>query len=223
VFKMKAIVLIILLFQSCIVYAHDESQFEFIGFSYDNRYCAFEIYGYGDPSPGAYSNIYIINVQKNEYVTDPIITESGYSDLQLWKTRSDNYSKANEKLMLYEIDSYNKGEMLFYNIRKDQPVVEQEFLIQKNKYSLQLEMHLFNNDFDMKVAIFDLELYKGIQKVLLQNDKKLPLSRKNANSYRIVTAYYSVGSIAVIIEYEEYGFEGMNKRQMIVTARLEKR
>ena len=69
----------------------------------------------------------------------------------------------------------------------------------------------------MPVAMFDLELYYGSQKLLLQNDNKLPASRSKANTYRIICAYYYHGALAVVIEYDEYGFEGMNRRQMIVT------
>jgi predicted secreted protein len=60
------------LFLPAKIYAGDYAALNFIGFSKDGKYLAFEEYGTHDGSGFPYATIYFINVEKNSYAAAPV-------------------------------------------------------------------------------------------------------------------------------------------------------
>lgn len=215
--KKTVIISLMILLTVPILSAHDNSEFDFLGFSEDGKYCAFEVYGEGDLSPSSFSYIYLVNVEKNLYAENPfIIIQDDPGIPGLWQTREMNLQKALPVLKKYGINTSCKGTLVFFNPRINGPVTSQNWSIFDDAYLLELQEIPLNEFYKM----FELDLYYGGEKRVLQKDTALLSNRDTAAGYHLLCAWYYYGSIAVIIEYLEDGFEGYNRRQMIVTGKI---
>ena len=215
--------------------AGDHPILDFHGFSYEGDYCAFELFGYEDGTGDPFSEIYIINVDKNSYQTRPIVTFDYDYDkdehFRLLSARMDNLRKAAPFFTRYGIDTTEKGLLLFRypDYYEDKTVMDRidffrsTFLLNNKRYTLTLTeidtgegaiYHYGNN------KMFQLVLSDGERKIILQNDKKLPERRKEAKAYRLDCAYYYNGRIVVFIEYEIPGFEENSTPKMAVTGKI---
>jgi len=227
------LLLALFLFINVPSFAHDSSRFEFHGFSGDLEYCAFEVYGeaeYGEPC-GPYSRIYIIDVDKNIYAMKPIILNSNDYEADILDVRLNNFKKAYPFFKKYHINQNSKGTLLFYNPRNDgpiRPIIKANdytcsFAIEAETYTLKLiERDPIPNNSAYeheKEKLLELQLINNQTKKvsILQKDTFLPEILKQTVKYRLLSAYYLYGKIAVFLEYEQLGYEGNNRRQMIVT------
>jgi predicted secreted protein len=196
-------------------FAGDISKYEFMGFSKDLRYCAFETYGIQDGSGFPYSEIYIINVDKNAYQTKPY-QYCNDEDTNIDKTRKVVLKMAVPFLKKYGIEKSQQGTLLF---NKPKNLQSCNFKIKNKKCSLKLlERELDDPTTDFVIEkIFELQLIVDGKMTILQKDSKLPESRGCPYKYRLLSAYYHTNKIAVFVEYDDYGFEGPNVRQLLVT------
>ena len=87
-------------------------------------------------------------------------------------------------------------------------------------FDITYELILNELPYKEDLKLLELLIKSNDREIILQKDKVLPPNRKYTNGYRILCGYYYYGRIAVIIEYEEYIFEGNNRRQMLVTGIL---
>lgn len=200
---------------SKLVFAGDISKYDFIGFSKDLKYCAFEIYGTQDGSGFPYSEIFIINVDKNAYQTKPI-QYCNTDDTDINKTRKIVFDMAIPFLKKYGIENAQQGTLLFSKPKNPHSC---NFKVRNKKCSLKLlekELDDPTTDF-VNEKIFELQLIVDGKTKILQKDSKLPGSRGCPYKYRLLSAYYNTNKIAVFIEYDDYGFEGPNVRQLLVT------
>lgn len=213
----KVIFILFLIICPLTLFSHDNSHFEFYGFSSDLKYCAFERYGTEDGRGYNYSTFYIIDVDKNEYAYFPIKLIEDDSLLNIRVKNLNNVKPIFEKL---EISSNLKGTLVFYNIRIDEKKKNQDFTIFEDLYKLELIEKSGHESKKDDSKMFKLTISKDGQETVLQDDTSLPENRESAEGYRLVCAYYCYGKIAVFIEYEKYGFEGFDRRQMLVTGVL---
>lgn len=204
---------------SNLIFAGDVSQCEFKGFSKDLKYCAFETYGIQDGSGFPYCEIYIINVDRNAYQIKPF-EYCNYDNNDLVKTRKVVMDMSMPFFEKYGVDDSQKGVLIFNNPKDSYSC---NFQVGNKKCSLKLlekELDDPTTDF-VREKIFELQLTVDGKTTILQRDSKLPESRGCPYKYRLLSAYYHTNKIAVFVEYEDYGFEGPNLRQLLVTDRID--
>lgn len=219
--RLMVLVMVAVLFIPQLGVSAGKSNYQFYGFSKDSKYCAFETYGYHDGSGFPYSNIYFIDTAKNKYATKPIRlcdSKGTYADVK--KVREANLKKASKYFTKYNIKKNDMGKLIFTNSKDKHNV---SFKIGSKQYKLNLtEKNLDNKETTfINEKGFELRLStpnKGLK--VLQKDSYLPKSRAEAMGYNILSAYYKGNKLVVFLEYEEYGFEGSDFSQMIVTGTL---
>ncbi len=208
-------------------YAHSNSEYEFHGFSEGQKYCMFETYGADSYENKTFYKIQIIDVDANQDAIQPAIltfddTDESQSRNQLI-TRQKNMANATSYFQKYDFDSFYKGTLLFTNPRYGDyihPAIKPDydnntFIIEKELYTLKLSQAKVNpadTDYYSQKK-FTLKIVTKNKTMLLAGNKIFP----RAFNYRLVSAYYCYGKIAVIIEYDTLGFEGADRKQGIIT------
>lgn len=213
--------------------AGDYSTLNFVGFSKDGKYLAFEEYGTQDGSGFPYSDFYFVDVKKNSYVGKPysLMVESE------WATEAATRKKARlavaKRLRALEIVPGNTGKHTVSRLITD--LAETDALKfaeeigsfwHKGDYTLTLKKtEIKTKDcevFEMPNYIFDLTLKdnEGDKIFTLQKDETLPKSRGCAMDYRVQEIFMYEGRIAVFISVFMPGFEGQDMRFMVVTGEL---
>lgn len=220
------IFLVISILATIPAYAHTNSEYEFYGFSENQKYCIFEIYGEYEAGPALYSEIHIVEVDANKDVIKPLSIEKEYDKIKpptIFEIRKENMGNVIPYIKKYDFDSFYKGTLLFTNPRygnyihpKIKPDYENSTFIMGNEtYSIKLSQRKTDQkDTDYYAQKeFDLKVITKNKTIILTEHKTMP----TAFNYRIVSAYYCYGKIAVIIEYDAVGFEGADRLQTIVT------
>ena len=234
--KIKAFLLMLLtaLFYTTMIHAADRPAMDFYGFSAKGDYCAFELYGVQDGSGFPYSKIYIIDVDNDKYATKPIITVIEEDPDDLLEARRRNMAKAIPALRRFGIDTAVKGTHLFsypdfdqYRPNRNQVDYNAKTVfIEDKQYTIQLtekdtgKVDPFGFEGTIKMMKLALVEVGSDRELLLQNDTELPKSREMTKKYRLSSAYYYNGRIAVFVEYERPGFEGNDQIKMVVTGRI---
>lgn len=229
--------------------AGDFADLNFIGFSKDGRYLAFEEYGSFDGVGGDYSNTYYIDTAKNSYALPPTLIDESFI------TPAEERQKKilNKKLALVRaknlrrlgIIANNTGELLVAHLRTDWSAgafteargatpeivrftdnVAAYSRDDSKYYELTLKPGAVNTERCSDEALkFDLTLAdltgdKPIPLQILQSDKTIPESRFCPFGYRIERVYFYDDKIAVFLNYFSYGFEGPDLRYLVVTGKL---
>lgn len=222
------------------VFAGDYANLNFIGFSTDGKYLAFEEYGVTDGLGAPYSNYYLINVEKNSYAAPPVkkTTEKDTVSQDAIRQTAKTASAAN--LKKFKIIAGNTGKMLVarlltdLNIEKIEPgdggknqIVKFTDYRDSSYFEKEYELSLKTSEVKLKacdysdqaVLKFDLTLKDvkaGTSKVL-QKDDNLHESRNCPLAYSIQNVYVYEKRIAVFLNTYTTGFEGPDMRFMTVT------
>jgi predicted secreted protein len=110
------------------IFAGDYATLNFIGFSNDGKYLAFEEYGTHDGSGFPYANIYFINVEKNSYAAAPVKKRFDDSSMKVFDEskipgedvmRSQAKKAAAANLKKFKIVQGNTGEMVVARLLTD--------------------------------------------------------------------------------------------------------
>ena len=224
------------------VYAGDLSTLNFIGFSNDGRYLAFEEYGTQDGSGYPFATIHIIDTAKNAYAS-PKIDVMVEDEMGAETTaRSRVAVKAAKKLKQFRIVRGNTGRLILSH-----PLTDLTFEGEAGKkadtlvkFSEEVTPYHREGDYELLLTpvkvtpkdctdygydIFMLELKltnnvgEGTSK-FLQKDTSLPASRGCVMSYRIQDIYIYKGIIAVFMSFDTPGFEGPDTRFMATAGKL---
>lgn len=230
------------------VFAGDFATLNFIGFSEDGKYLAFEEYGTQDGSGFLYSNYYFIETAKNSYAAAPI------------KKMIDNFDEANPpgedavrlqakkaaaaNLKKFKIVTGNTGVLLAarmptdidagkldpYDETKNQTIkfYDEEYEgYGGDVFELRLTTSKVNlkrcEDYNFEATLkFELSLSnsRDDKTKILQKDKDLPESRGCPHTYSLQSVYTYKNRIAVFMNIYTYGFEGPDMRFMVVTGSL---
>ena len=224
------------------VYAGDLSTLNFIGFSNDGRYLAFEEYGLQDGSGYPFATIHIIDTTKNAYAAariDVMVEDEMGAEST---ARSRVAVKASKKLKQFRIVRGNTGRLVLSH-----PLTDLTFEGEAGKkadtlvkFSEEVTPYHREGDYELLLTpikvtpkdctdygydIFMLELKltnnagEGTSK-FLQKDVSLPASRGCVMSYRIQDVYIYKGTIAVFISFDTPGFEGPDTRFMVTAGKL---
>lgn len=221
--------------------AGDFAYLNFIGFSKDGRYLAFEEYGIQDGSGYPYSNIYFIDTDKNAYAAPSVRVrvedESGAEST----ARKRSAGRAAANLKRFGIARGNTGRTVVSHQMTDftygdgsgtdtglvaRFAEEMWSMHRQGDYELELKpIKVTKKDCDYaEQDVFMLELkltdHQDDESKFLQKDATLPADRGCAQSYRLQDVHLYKGRIAVFINVFTPGFEGPDMRFMVVTGVL---
>ncbi len=224
----------------------DIPHLDVIGFSPDGRYFAFEQYGFNEGQGVPYSNMYFVDVERNAYVTKPIIHEAKNddpkADIETLQARVRNRNRIFSQNIFEDLKLHYPlpGQRVIHHPVTDLGVKNNQVSftpdipfggLSYDKYDLDLSFKQIDEGKNLschgmgKPKIFKLTLtHSGGQQQVLQEDKRLPPSRGCPLNYRIQDVYwYSYQKhnyIAVFINVISAGFEGEDMRYLVVTAEV---
>lgn len=203
------------------VRASDSSYPVVIGFSRDGAFFAFERAGTHDGTGFPFSEIFILNVCKNEYAIKPIRFDNEAKSATEQNTSAYNLKQAKTFLDQFGIVKGNSGTKTFSTSAGGERSIEFRYRDEKMKIIL-VETVTTGEDCmaDLEVRKMTLSLsYKGTIQIL-QNDKRVPKSRACPFSYVIREVYCYEHAIVTLVDYQSPGFEGPDLRQLAVTGCL---
>ena len=219
--------------------ANDQALIDFVGYSNDFRYFAFEEYGVADGSGFPYANRYYIDTAADTFLKGtPIRVRLEDENASLDAARLQARQKGEAIIAQAELAA-NRGITAGFN-----PVTElsaDPFRMVVNPRPIfspvdpPLEFRLDEigmNDTESCLSqgeingfrLLRIEARDGGLTHLLHEDKSIPKSRGCPNGYRIgavqTFSMDSLSAYAVLIAVRQYGFEGPDFRWIAVTGRL---
>jgi predicted secreted protein len=227
------------------VFAGDYANLNFIGFSTDGKYLAFEEYGISDGAGFPYSNIYFINVEKNSYAAPPVLktvkepinenaipTENAIrlaakkaaaANLKKFKIVQGNAGKMVVARLLTDLNVGSVGQnnesnnqVIEFTDYRDSSYYEREYALLLKTSEIKTKNCEYSSDAVLKLDL-TLKDTKAETEKILQSDKTLPESRGCPLAYSIQNVYVYQDRIAVFVNIYMMGFEGPDMRFMTVT------
>jgi predicted secreted protein len=245
ILRNTSLVLVFLCAFATVASAGDFATLNFIGFSKDGRYLAFEEYGVQDGSGFPYSNIYIVDVVKNIFAAKSVTVRIDNETATERLARSRARLGAASALKRFRIVAGNTGKLVvsrmltdvavnhFYS---DKPEGEQKInfaeiigsMYRGGDYDLILKQvptktkECAYADEDHTMHMLDVSVYDRERKrtVTLQKDSSLPPSRGCPFGYAIQYVYFYEDHLAVFLNTYHMGFEGPDMRYMVVTGKI---
>jgi predicted secreted protein len=238
---MRKLIICLWLFTSvATVWAEDTATLNFLGFSKNGKYLAFQQYGVTDGKGAAYAMLYFIDVVGNNYQEKPIETIEDYKSGSPAGTaaqdtvRQLNLDQGKAQLKDLGIEGENFGTKVISHQIYDIDINSHatHFTLERQgkvKYEVSLEEHATKPEMDCNAAPtdvvgFTLNFKRGedTKPKILQHDNKVPKSRGCPVGYHIQDIYvYKNKYLAVFIHVYTPGFEGKNTRYLVVTGVLE--
>ncbi len=217
------------------LWAGDASKLKVIGFSQDGKYLAFEVYGVQDGSGMPYCEVYLVDVEKNDFVGRPVKLsghEGDGDDLALNTVREQVRGQVESRIAELEISGEFQGELVVHNPIADlsddgchvrfssHPVTYNE--PEAHVYEVFLEQEATGDTcYYFPAQIFTLNLKHQGRIKTLQKDARLPKSRGCVYKYRIERVICFQNKIVVFLNSYRPGFEGPEVRHLVVTGTLD--
>ena len=220
--------------------AGDYATLNFIGFSKDGRYLAFEEYGTQDGSGFPYSNIYFLDVVKNSFAAPQINVRLENETASEQQARSRAKLRAAASLRRLKIVNGNTGTMIISRAHND--IAVNNFLSSEPDKTETINFaeiigSMYRaGDYDLILKpipdkskeceytyqpafMFELTLKDKTdgRTVVLQKDAKTPSSRSCPIDYAMQYAYLYENYIVVFVATYSIGFEGPDLRYLAVT------
>jgi predicted secreted protein len=232
---------LILLLMSVSLLAGDYADLNFVGFSRDGNFLAFEEYGVQDGSGFPYSNFYFVNIEKNSFAAPPVSARIDKEMATEIMARNKAQLIAANKLRELKIIKGNTGKHVVSHLMNDLTFDEDSgagasgvvrfaaeigSMYRKGFYELSLKPLLTKTKdceaFEQKTFRFELSLKDKENNTtkFLQKDAELPKSRGCALGYRIQDIYLYENNIAVFLNVFKLGFEGPDMRFIVVSGKL---
>ena len=217
--------------------AGDRAIFNFLGYSQDLKYAAFEEFGEYDGAGGVYSTIYIVNLADDSWVTgSPYTLDAGGDGADtppISEIRMKVRSLAEAKLKELKIDvpaetlyllGDGMGNDKGYQVTFSTPNCCGPGQTQDDSFSLVLGLTGVKStecpDDMYSLVGFTLALFDETGKHMLhEDDKTIPKSRGCTLDYRIyavLAPFEEFGPRIAVIETYPTGFEGPDRRFMLV-------
>jgi len=236
---MKKVIFFCILAFSTVTWAGDSTTLNFIGFSHNGKYLAFQQHGVTDGEGVAFAKTYFINVKNNQYAIRPIETIEEYDeepsgDGAAPTIKRLNILQAKPKLAQLGIIEKNNGQHVIRHPTSDIGTDPHKvrFVIDptlpmplQTTYTLELtetaaaaDCFGMGGSHKMELSLLNESTKKEI---ILQKDRKIPTSRGCPLSYRVQDVYVYDKYIAVFLNMYTLGFEGKNMRYLVVTGLLE--
>jgi predicted secreted protein len=220
--------------------AGDFATLNFIGFSTDGKYLAFEEHGVQDGSGFPYSQIYFVDVLKNSYAAPPVTVRIDKETASERLARSRAKLGAGAALRRLRIIEGNTGTLVVARLLTDPKAYRDSkddgqtinfaeimgSLYRRGDYDLVLKSSEvkgvkdcdYNDDPIRKLELVLRDNEADTTKVL-QKDANLPASRGCPLSYRMQYVYIYGDNVAVFLNTYHMGFEGPDMRYMVVTGK----
>lgn len=212
-------------------YASDIAQLSIVGFSKNAKFFAFEQFGSHESSNENYADLFILEVEKNDFAIKPFQQTSAQKSVN--ELRELNKTKAKLKLKELQLLKPEMGNHLLSRPLTDLSgsPYQVEFSLQPTLAGSSSDIYLLNLEtkettqecFGLgKAKIFTLTL-KGKndnQIQTLQKDTQLPASRGCPLDYRLAEIVSYQDKIVVFINMFFAGSEGHNMRYLAVTAHI---
>jgi predicted secreted protein len=205
--------------------AGDAANLEFIGFSKDGRYLAFEQFGMTDGIGYPYAKIQIVDVTKNTVLaqSEKMLEIENSSTAQ---ARAAIKNTMQSLLNRYKIIRGNQGK--FIGIAPSAPNIggqRSEFIYAGRTHTVELNSTFEKQDAkicpDEIASRLELTLTTAGKTRILQKDGlTLPKTRACALSYEMRSAHLLGNNLAVFVAVQTPGFEGADVRFMVITTRL---
>ncbi len=216
-------------------WAGDRAGIDFIGFSEDGGFFAFEEFGIQDGSGFAYANLYVIDTAKDAWVKDtPVRIRVDDETITLGEVRQRAQQQAKPVLDRLGIDGAvevlalngdgaldsNPGELSFGlpGYGRDEP---------RGDYRLSLASHIVTSPlpcadwFSMPPMGYQLTLSEGENARLVHDEDSIPESRGCAQEYRLYAVLQpfwaqQIDKAVAIVAVYPGGFEGPDRRFIAV-------
>ncbi len=220
----------------------DFSTLNFIGFSKDGRFLAFEEYGVADGSGFPYSSFYFIDVEKNFYAAPAVHVRIERETATEQQARSRAKLNAAANLRKFRIVDRNIGKLVVTRLLTDVSVnhfFKDADDTQTINFAELIASMYRDGDYDLilkpvsvktkECDIFDQPIYKfdltlrdnnAEKTIVLQRDSALPASRSCPLHYAIQYVYLYESYIVVFLNSYSTGFEGPDMRYLAVTGRF---
>jgi predicted secreted protein len=224
--------------------AGDFATLNFIGFSKDGRYLAFEEHGVQDGSGFPYSSIYFIDVEKNAYANAPVTVRIDKETATEAQARARAKLGARQAMIRLKIVQGNTGSLVVARLHTDLTLsdagVDKKDGKQSVKFAEIIGSMYKQGDYDLVLRSSEVKKTKeceysdfAIQKlelslkdndanktVVLQKDATVPPSRGCPYEYAIQYVYLYDNRIVVFLNTYNVGFEGRDMRYLAVTGRF---
>lgn len=217
------------------VLAGDRALIDFIGFSPDAKYFAFEEFGIQDGSGFAYSNIYVIDLESDTWLPGtPIRPQAETEEKPLLQLRSETNNQALQIIADKEISVPADIAVLIgdgavdadaHSIAFGLPGYERGTVREERQLTLETFPLKPSQDcslwFDTPTKGFALTIAAGATKTVVHRDETLPKSRGCAFDYRLYAVVVpGLGApqergVAIVSVYPG-GFEGPDRRFLAV-------
>ena len=225
--------------------AGDFATLNFIGFSKDGRYRAYEEYGTQDGSGFPYAGIYFVDVEKNSYAAKSVNVRLENESATEAQARARARRNAAPTIRKFRIVDRNVGKLVVSRLLTDvsanhfygeNPSGEQVInfaevvgsMYRSGDWDLTMKSipvkpkgcEYAQEDhqiFMLDVSLYDRERQKT---TTLQKDTSLPTGRSCPINYAIQHVYLYESYIAVFINTYYVGFEGPDMRYMVVTGKF---
>jgi predicted secreted protein len=238
---MKNFILLLLLTLSTSAWSGDATTLNFIGFSKEGDYLAFQQYGITEGEGVGHATTYFVDVKGNKYAAK--LTESRKEDAKtetIAELSQANLEQAKPELEKLGIIKDNVGTQVVTRLFSDVGAnpKKAEFALGMTSLAsiippqktfvltLQTENAKAESDCsnlgETKNLTLKLENTNAKKSKTLQEDKDIPKSRGCPLDYRIQDVYvYNEKYIAVFINIFSHGFGGQNMRYLVVTGTIE--
>jgi predicted secreted protein len=240
---MTVIKLALALFLLCIpTLAGDYAKLNFIGFSTNGKYLAFEEYGVQDGSGFPYSSFYIVNVDTNSFAVKPFETRLENENATQAQARAKAKLAAAAALKKFGIANGNTGSLVVSRLFTDLSVrdlTNSEAKTSKINFAEWVDSMYTEGNYDLTLDLVEektkaceheeLPVYrialtlkdnKSDWTNVLQKDASLPKSRGCPTRYEIQYVYLYKQNIAVFMNYYNTGFEGPDLRYIVATGKF---
>ncbi len=217
--------------------AGDRALLHPIGFSPDGRYFAFEEFGVQDGSGFAYSNIYIIDLPADAWVSGTPIRMKGDDaewDRPLAEIRAEAHEQADPQLSALEI--VQPAEILVLlgdGVRDDGKTMGFSYpgwgppgTTEGDEFALQLSTFPIDSSEDCETFLGQQALgfrlvyeAEGQSRTVHEDEGSIPASRGCTTDYRlyaVLSPFHSTGPDVAIISSYPFGFEGPDRRFIAV-------
>lgn len=230
--------------------AGDAAGLEFLGFSRDASHLAFEQYGIRDGSGFPYSEVFLIDVARNRFRASAVLGGPAFEGRSLESVRQEARRRmaaefARVGLTPGRSPGFLKAARPVGDV-VEEPATPADtapagpgrpsgpapsslgFEAGGRPYTLLLRELPFGPSQDCPTPGFvrglELQLHAGLPPsrllAVLQKDTRLPASRFCAFTYRLAQVRVLGKSLAVFVAVYRTGFEGPDRRWMVVTGRL---
>lgn len=218
--------------------AKTQNQFEFLGFSQDAAFLAFEEYAAPDEAGKVEARITFVEVTKNAWAATPVtrrrpVAAGETDEAAVARVRREVRLAADSQLTKLGIVPGNCGARAVAPppdapapvgavrfARQAEGAPEQRYELQLTQRPVEVPSLPVTSADPRRVFTLTLVNLQDQKSRVLQADKGLPKSRAGALDYRIRDVYLYRGCIAVSITVSRLGFEGMDVLHIMVTGPL---